>query len=82
MPCRCCHFWIPIFDFSLHFAAAAPNGPPVPPEIPRSPTEDRGPEETERLGVLWNEGVHQRDDDSREDEDKKVHDDIELTCIK
>jgi hypothetical protein len=27
--------------------------------------------------------VHQGDDDhDREDEDKKVHDDIELTCIK
>jgi hypothetical protein len=25
--------------------------------------------------------VHQGDDDDREDEDKKVHDDIELTCI-
>ena len=82
MPCRCCCFWIPIFDLSLHFAAAAPNGPPVPPESPRSPTEDCGLEETERLGVLWKEGVHQRDDNNREDEDKKVHDDIELTCIK
>ena len=82
MPCRCCCFWIPIFDFRLHFAAAAANGPPVPPESPRSPTEDRGLEETERLGVLWKEGVHQRDDDNREDEDKMIHDDIELTYIK
>jgi hypothetical protein len=25
--------------------------------------------------------VHQGDDDDQEDEDKKVHDDIEMTCI-
>ncbi len=81
MPYCRCRFWIPIFDFSLHFVVAAPNGPPVPPESPRCPTEDRGLEETDRLGVLWKEGVHQRDY-NREDEDKKVHDDIELTCIK
>ena len=81
MPCCRFHFWIPIFDFSLHFAAAVPNGPPVPPESPRSPTEDHGLEETEQLGVFWKEGVHQRDDDNREDEDKKVHDDVEFTFI-
>jgi hypothetical protein len=83
VPCCRCLFWIPIFDFCLHFAAAAPNGPPVPPKSPRSPTENCGLDETERLGVLWKDGVHQGDDDhDREDEDKKVHDDIELTCIK
>ena len=55
----------------------------MPPKSPRSPTENCGLDETERLGVLWKDGVHQGDDDhDREDEDKKVHDDIELTCIK
>ena len=59
MPCCRCRLWIPIFDFSLHFAAAAPNGPPVPPESPRSPTEDRGiEEEVEQLGVLLKDGAH------------------------
>jgi hypothetical protein len=82
VPCRRCLFLIPIFDFCLHFAAVAPNGPPVPPKSPRSPTENRGLEETERLGVFWKDGVHQGDDDDWEDEDKKVHDDIALTCIK
>jgi hypothetical protein len=53
----------------------------VPPKSPRSPTENRGLEETEQLGVLWKDGVHQGDDDDWEDEDKKVHDDIALTCI-
>jgi len=53
----------------------------VPPESPRSPTEDRGLEETDQLGVLWKEEVHQRDDDDQEDEDKMVHDDITLTCV-
>ena len=81
MPCACCYLWIPIFDFCLHFAAAVPNGPLVPPESPRSPTEDRGLEETDQLGVLWKEEVHQRDDDDQEDEDKMVHDDITLTCV-
>ncbi len=82
MPCRCCHFWIPTFDFHLHFAAVAPNGPPVPPESPRSPMENRGLVEMEQLGVLWKDGMHQGDDDDREEEDKKVHDDVELPCIK
>ncbi len=81
MLCRCCHFWIPIFDFHFHFAAAAPNGPPVPPDRPRSPTEDRGLEETECLGIIWKDGAHQGDDDDREEEDKKERDDIELPCI-
>ncbi len=53
----------------------------MPPKSSRSPTKNRGLEETEQLGVLWKDGVHQGDDDDREDEDKKVHDDIELTCI-
>ncbi len=67
MLCRRCRFWIPIFDFHLHFAAEAPNGPPVPPDRPRSPTEDRGLE----LGINWKDGAHQGDDDDREEEDKK-----------
>ncbi len=79
MPCRRCCFWIPIFDFRLHFVAAAPNGPPMLLESPRSRTEHRGLEET---GVLWKEGVHQKDNDDQEDEDRKGNDDIELTCIK
>jgi len=78
--CHCC-FWIPIFDFLLHFATAAPNGPLVPPGGPRSPAENRGLEETEQLGVLRKDGVYQGDDDDREDEDKKGHNDIELSCI-
>ena len=81
MLCRRCHFWIPIFDFHFHFAAAAPNGPPVPPDRPRSPTEDRGLEETECLGIIWKDGANQGDDDDWEEEDKKVCDDIELPCI-
>ena len=35
----------------------------------------------ECLGIIWKNGVHQRDDDNWEDEDKKVHDDIELTWM-
>ena len=62
------------FDFHLHFAATAPNGPPVPPDRPRS-------QETERLGVIRKNEAHQGDDDDREEEDKKVRDDIELTSV-
>jgi len=53
----------------------------VPPGGPRSPAENRGLEETEQLGVLRKDGVYQGDDDDREDEDKKGHNDIELSCI-
>ena len=53
MLCCRCLFWILILEFHLHFAAAVSNGPSVPPDRPRSPTEDRGLEEMERLGVLW-----------------------------
>jgi len=53
----------------------------VPPDRPRSPTEDRGLEETE-CGIIWKDGAHQGDDDDWEEEDKKVCGDIELPCIK
>jgi hypothetical protein len=43
--------------------------------------ENRGHEETECLGIIWKNGVHQGDDDDRKEEDKKVCDDIELPCI-
>ena len=81
----CCRrrFWIPIFEFHLHFAVAAPNGPPGPPDRPRSPSENRDHKEAKCLGIIWKNGAHQVDDDDREEEDIKVRDDnIELPCIK
>ena len=49
---------------------------------PRCPQKAKGvPLRIVVLGSL-EEGMHQRDDDNQEDEDKKVYDDIELTCIK
>jgi hypothetical protein len=44
--------------------------------------ESRGHKKAECLGIIRKNGAHQGDDDDREEEDKKVRDDIELPCIK